>query len=77
MAIPKPDPVIKDEKLLAHMRGLPCELCGGGDNWDMNAERFHNQVHHIRHRGMGGGFRQDTPGNLITTCARCHSRFHG
>jgi 5-methylcytosine-specific restriction endonuclease McrA len=46
--------------------GLGCEWpgCAGGCG--------HLELNHIEPRGRGGGFRRDTPDNLIMLGRRCH-----
>ena len=35
------------------------------------------QIHHIKHKGMGGSKRLDNTDNLKLLCGKCHSKAHG
>ena len=53
--------IVKSEKILKIYRlEGPCELCG---RWLPRRE-----VHHVHHRGHGGGSRLDIPQNLLSLC---------
>src|SRR5437762_6333567 len=69
--IPKSSPVRLNSEVYAQLwtevlrrDAWRCQSCGARTNL---------QVHHIQHRSQG---RQDTTGNLITLCAKCHRDQH-
>jgi len=55
---------IEDKKAIEEARKDYCEYCVS--NWNL-------QVHHVKSKGSGGG---DVPENLITLCAKCHTKAH-
>jgi predicted restriction endonuclease len=67
MRFPK-DPPIKNPALfkIMHSEIHQCELCGSAEFLE---------VAHIKGRKMGGGFRKDTPENLIMLCRACHQKY--
>ena len=67
MRFPK-DPPIKNPALfkIMHRKIHQCELC--------ESPRF-LEVAHIKGRKMGGGYRKDTPDNLIMLCRACHRKY--
>lgn len=58
---------IIDDKVLAHFRQQPCEVCG----YDPPSH-----PHHIFERQMGAGNRLDIPWNLLSLCPSCHEQAH-
>jgi hypothetical protein len=66
---------IIDEHLLEYFRRKPvCEMCGAPSPGRLDP-------HHVRRRGASGGFRFDTPLNLVALCpgfwgGACHEK-HG
>ena len=52
-------------KAIYRRDGFQCALC---------SSTAHLQLHHVIHRGQGGG---NHPHNLVTLCADCHAMAHG
>ena len=59
------------KKLLERADGV-CEECGCAPDW-----RGGLQIHHIKHKGMGGSKSLDVESNLTALCPRCHALVHG
>ena len=58
-------------KRIKERSGGVCENCGGkGDFRGL-------QIHHIKHKQMGGSKLLDTIENLELLCGKCHSERHG
>jgi len=49
-----------------------CEKCGRGV-----MESRELDVHHVRHKGIGGSKLLDGADNLIGLCRKCHNEEHG
>lgn len=66
------DPPVKNPEFMKELKIIigRCEAPGGC------ASKMHLDCHHIRGRGLGGGTRKDTPGNLVVLCRMHHEKAH-
>ncbi len=71
LLLPK-DPPLKNQKFMDALKRIVdrCEH-PGGCNYSYVLD-----THHIVGRGLGGGKRKDTPGNLVILCREHHNEAH-
>lgn len=71
ISFPKDKPVI-DQEYIDELK----RIVGRCEHPQGCRMRVGLDVHHVKGRGLGGGFRKDTPENLIVLCREHHQYAH-